>query len=158
MSQSGGYPPGGQPPPGAYYPHPPQPQQVPPGQAMPGIGQLPAPPQGQPGYYYPPPMKQKDETLALVSLLLAVASWIFGMTIFTAIPAVVVGIMARRRIKQDPEHYGGDGMALGGIVMGIVMTVLFTGIAVVWLLAMLVPLLMGIIMAIVGVGASAAGV
>lgn len=126
---------------------------------------LPAPqyPQGQPqvpqypqGYqqaprgYIPVQPKKKDETLALVSLLLAVASWAFGLNIFGAVPAIVVGVMARRKIKQDPETYGGDGMALGGIVMGIVMTVLVVAVVGIYLLIFIVPFVITLVAMILG--------
>ncbi len=42
--------------------------------------------------------------------------------LFTGIPAVVVGLKARREIADSSGRLGGDGLALGGIVTGILGT------------------------------------
>jgi hypothetical protein len=37
----------------------------------------------------------------------------------TGIPAIIAGIMGRRAMKADPANVGGGGMAIAGIVLGI---------------------------------------
>lgn len=43
---------------------------------------------------------------------------------FTGIPAIVLGIMAMSKEKNDPARYGGRGMAIGGIATGAVSIVI----------------------------------
>ena len=38
----------------------------------------------------------------------------------TGIPAIIAGFMARSAIKQAPHAVGGGGMALAGIILGVV--------------------------------------
>ncbi len=109
-----------------------QPQPMQPGQPMQPMQQ----PQGP---YYPAPPK-KDETMALVARLLA-------------IPAIIVGFMARNKIKADPERFGGDGLAKAGIIVGFVNLGLWILIAAVTVLSILVPFCL----ACVGVGIGALG-
>lgn len=55
--------------------------------------------------------------LALGSLICGVLSLIcFGP--LTAIPALVLGFMQLSKIKSDPVHYGGKGMAIAGMALG----------------------------------------
>ena len=55
--------------------------------------------------------------LALGSLICGVLSLIcFGP--LTAIPAIVLGFMQLSKIKSDPVHYGGKGMAIAGMALG----------------------------------------
>ena len=125
----GGYPPG--PPPQGYPPAP----QDPHGQGYPaapqGQGYAPAPqgqqppapgyPPAQPyGYAAPlPPVQKKNDTLAIVSIALAAGAWVTQMHLMLSLPAVIVGIIALRKIKSDPETYGGDGIAKAGIGVGL---------------------------------------
>src|SRR6185369_11481065 len=41
-----------------------------------------------------------------------------GCTLFTGIPAVICGHIARSRSNSFPERYGGAGMALAGLICG----------------------------------------
>ena len=55
--------------------------------------------------------------LALGSLICGILSLIcFGP--LTAIPALVLGFMQLQKIKSDPAHYGGRGMAIAGMALG----------------------------------------
>ena len=121
-------------------------------QPMPGVPAQPAPgympPQGQ----MPCPMApKKDETMALVALLLGVGAWVVQLHFLLAIPAIIVGFMARKKIKADPEKFGGDGLAKAGIIVGFVNLGLWILIGIVTVLAFLVPFCI----ACVGVGAGA---
>jgi len=57
---------------------------------------------------------------------IAIASLVLGILGFVligplgAIPAVICGHVAKSKIKRDPEHLTGDGMALAGLIMGYV--------------------------------------
>jgi hypothetical protein len=42
----------------------------------------------------------------------------------TGIPAMIVGVSARREIRESQGRVGGDSVALGGIIAGAVGTVL----------------------------------
>lgn len=60
--------------------------------------------------------KRPTHGLAVASLVFGVLGFI-GLFIIGPILALVFGYMARSRIKEDP-HFGGDGMAIAGIVLG----------------------------------------
>ncbi|TFV68220.1 UNVERIFIED_ORG: DUF4190 domain-containing protein [Bacillus sp. AZ43] len=98
------YPPAGYPPPG--YPPP-------------GYGPPPGyPPPGYPVYGRP------TNTLAILALVMA----------FVFAPAgLVLGIVARRQIRQTGED--GDGLALAGIIVGGIVTALFVFFIVFWIIA-----------------------
>jgi hypothetical protein len=61
--------------------------------------------------------------LAIASLICGVLGF-FLCGIFTSIPAIITGHMARRKIRQNPSLSGG-GIALAGIIMGYVASALF---------------------------------
>ncbi|SER00505.1 DUF4190 domain-containing protein [Neolewinella agarilytica] len=52
----------------------------------------------------------------------AVASLVCGIlgffTFFTAIPALVLGIIALGRFNRDPQYRSGKGMAIAGVILG----------------------------------------
>jgi len=63
----------------------------------------------------------KEQTLAIISLVLGIA----GLTVccgavIPSVAAIITGVMARGKAKNNPNQYGGDGMALAGIITGIV--------------------------------------
>ncbi|RFU23013.1 DUF4190 domain-containing protein [Geodermatophilus marinus] len=100
------------------------------GTPPPGWGQVPAygPPPGPgvpPGYPYGPgPYRRPTNTLAVLSLVMA----------FVFAPAgLVLGIVARRQIRQTGEE--GDGLALAGIVVGAVACALVVLLVVLWVVA-----------------------
>jgi hypothetical protein len=80
------------------------------------------PPPG-PGYGGPvipvpaPPTAAKATT----SLVLGVVSLVL-CGLFAGIPAIVVGFLARAEIRRSGGRLGGDGLALAGIVTGILGT------------------------------------
>ena len=83
------------------------------------VGDLPAGPAGavlpyQPGYYQPVAPMAPTNGLAIGSMVCGFAGIVtFG---FAAIPAVILGHIARSQIKQTGEP--GDGMAVTGLVLG----------------------------------------
>jgi Domain of unknown function (DUF4190) len=90
-------------------------------------------PYGQPVPPVPPPPTSGKAT---TSLVLGVVS-LFFCGFFTGIPAIIVGISARREIRASNGALSGDGLALGGIITGILGT-LWTLVAAGILVALLV--------------------
>jgi hypothetical protein len=83
---------------------------------QPGYG-----PGGYPPYGYRPP----TNTVAILALVFA----------FVFAPAgLVLGIVARRQIARTREQ--GSGLALAGIIVGAVLTVIWVLVIVVWIIAL----------------------
>jgi hypothetical protein len=76
----------------------------------------------------PPALPQKpDQTLAIVSLVLAILSipgWCCLMYIPLSIGAIITGILALRKVKSGTG--AGKGMALAGAIIGGIVLVLFS--------------------------------
>lgn len=81
----------------------------------------------------PPPLRQTN-ALAVVSLVSGLLGWSL-LPLLGSVVAVVTGHLARGEIRRTPERYEGDGLAVGGLVLG------YTAIGV-GLLALLVLALM----------------
>jgi len=69
-------------------------------------------PQGP--YYQNPGGWRPTNQLAIASLICACAQLAFPL--LTAIPAIILGHIARRQIRQTGEN--GDGLALAGLIVG----------------------------------------
>lgn len=88
----------------------------------------------QPGI--PPPsqggpqglQKAKTSGLATTSLILGILAILFNLIFVPSILAIVFGIKARKRIAATGE--GGAGMAMAGLVLGIIGAVLYLGVVV----------------------------
>ena len=83
----------------------------------------PPPPAGAPGWGPPPPgwgpvpyPARPTNQLAIAALVCGCAQLFFS--VLTGIPAVILGHMARRQIRETGEN--GDGMALAGLILGYV--------------------------------------
>lgn len=90
----------------------------------------------------PPPfhdVANKQQGFAVGALVCGILSIVCCFGFFTGIPAVILGVVAMNKEKADPEHYGGKGMALAGIITGAV-GILFGTIG---LFLQIIPLLMG---------------
>jgi len=64
-----------------------------------------------------------NQTLATISLILGVISMFMVCCaggIWLGLPAAVVGFIAMKNADNDPTRYGGRGLAIGGLVLGIV--------------------------------------
>ena len=57
--------------------------------------------------------------LSVTSLVLGILA-VSCFSILTGIPAIITGHIARARARQQPDQFGGAGMALGGMIMGYV--------------------------------------
>ena len=71
----------------------------------------------------PAPSRSKDQTLPTISLILGVLSLAlvccFG-GFWLGVPAAIVGYLGMRNADSDPTHYSGRGMAIAGMVLGVV--------------------------------------
>lgn len=79
--------------------------------------------QNQP-YGGPPAfVKNRDQTLPTISLILGILSIVLICCyggIWLGLPAAILGFLGMRNIDSDPTRYVGRGMAIGGMVLGIV--------------------------------------
>ena len=99
------------------------------GQYPPPAGQYPPP--GQYGYqqspYYPPGAVPRNNPLAIAALVCGIAQFVLGLVlvgnILLAIPAIICGALGLRQINQRGER--GRGMAIAGLVLGILGVVYF---------------------------------
>lgn len=100
-----------------------------PGTAQPGTpawgGQVPPPP--------------PNEGRAITALVLGIVGC-FPLVGVTSIPAIIVAALALKRIKEDPEHFGGHGMAMTALILGIIGVVVGI-IALIFLFAVFIPLI-----------------
>ena len=79
----------------------------------------------------------QDTTLAIVSLVLGIVSFVCSLSLLASVPAVITGFMHRNNVKNNPNQYGGDGLALAGMIIGainVVLSVLAIGL---WILLIL---------------------
>jgi hypothetical protein len=78
--------------------------------------------------------------LAIASLILAILSLPLGcfgpFGLLCAIPAVITGLMARKRIRESGGRIGGDGLALAGLIVG--------GLGVAWALLITILFVIGV--------------
>ena len=66
-------------------------------------------------------------TLAIVSLVTGILSFLQCCNFFIMpIVAVVTGILAKKEIKQKPDQLTGDGLALAGIILGVLGFLIYT--------------------------------
>lgn len=74
-----------------------------------------------PGYdqAYAQTTEAKTSGLAIASLVLGILSILFG--IFTVIPALICGHMARGKFKREPGQYKNQGLALAGLIIAYIM-------------------------------------
>ncbi|MCW2847836.1 MAG: hypothetical protein JWR90_1810 [Marmoricola sp.] len=94
-----------------------------PGYGQPGYGQppgYPPPPPGAPGGYGAYGVPQKTSPLAIVSLVLGIVGICCGQLFVLSIGAIVTGSIGRNQIKQSNGQLKGGGMALAGLILGVV--------------------------------------
>jgi len=85
-----------------------------------------------PAYYYP------RNDLGVWSLVLGIAGLVLGCVFFTGVPAVVVGMRARRAVAEGQAN--NPGLATAGIVLGWISI----GLGVVAVLAIIPLIILGI--------------
>lgn len=122
---------GEQPPPPLPYPHTalhgqPQPQ--------PAAYPYQQPPFASPEAHYP--TAANGNQLALTSLICGIVAMLC-CGLFTGIPAIITGFMARRQIAASAGAQSGQTQALWGIILGAVATVFTLIAAAIWLVVVL---------------------
>lgn len=77
--------------------------------------------QNQP--FHPAVIQSQNQTLPTVSLVLGIISLLFACC-YGGIPfgaaAIILGFLGLRNINDNPMQFGGRGLAVGGIVMGVI--------------------------------------
>ena len=69
------------------------------------------------------PSFSQDQTLPTVSLILGVMSLLMVCCyggIWLGLPALIVGYLGMKNADNEPSKYGGRGMAIAGMVIGII--------------------------------------
>lgn len=78
--------------------------------------------QNQP-FSAPAYVKSRDQTLPTISLVLGILSVVLICCyggIWLGIPAAVLGFLGMRNADADSSRYGGRGLAIGGMVLGVI--------------------------------------
>ena len=85
----------------------------------------------QPSYhnYSPRGLKKGLATASLVVGILNLC--IFGILVIGSIVGIVMAIVARNRVKQYPNVYGGEGLATAGLITNIISIVMIVPIAII---------------------------
>ncbi|HSI88676.1 MAG TPA: DUF4190 domain-containing protein [Pyrinomonadaceae bacterium] len=89
--------------------------------------QPPGPIFGAPGTGMASFPRTPDQSLPIVAIALGVASLVFVCCyggIWLGLPAAIVGFLGMRNADKDPERYAGRGLAIAGIVLGIISFIL----------------------------------
>ena len=68
---------------------------------------------------------KRDQTLPTIALILGILSLPMCWCGWLGLPAAVLGFLGMRNADHDPARYGGRGMAIAGLVMGIVSLLVF---------------------------------
>jgi hypothetical protein len=84
----------------------------------------PGPGFGQNVPFQPPAGGSLNQTLPIVSLVLGILSVCCYISPITGIAALITGYMGMKNIKNDPNTYGGKGLATAGMICGGVFLVL----------------------------------
>ena len=85
-------------------------------------------PVGQERSFSPPPAagggSGKNQTLAIVSLVTGIISFLCCNWFIVGLAAVVMGFIAKGKAEKNPNEYGGRGLAMGGIITGALSAVI----------------------------------
>jgi hypothetical protein len=95
--------------------------------------------------YSPLPPAQTTSTLAIVSLISGIVSWVL-IPFIAAVVAVITGHMAKNEIKKSNGTIGGNGMATAGMVLGYIQL----GLGLCLCLVVVVMLLFGMTIPFIG--------
>ncbi|MBN6151144.1 DUF4190 domain-containing protein [Xanthomonas sp. AmX2] len=60
---------------------------------------------------------RETNSLAVVSLVAGILGWTL-MPLLGSLGAIVAGHLARAEIRRQPERFQGDGLAVGGLILG----------------------------------------
>lgn len=62
------------------------------------------------------PVRQTN-VLAIISLIAGILGWTL-LPLIGSLGAIVTGHMARGQIRREPDRYDGNGLAIGGLILG----------------------------------------
>jgi len=81
---------------------------------------------GQNAPFQPPQMGTAglNQTLPIISLVLGIVSLCCYISPITGLAAVITGYLGMKNANNDPQHYGGKGLAIAGMITGGVLAVL----------------------------------
>lgn len=77
--------------------------------------------QGTPHQY----LVSLDKTIPTVALVLGILSLPMCWCGWLGLPAMILGIIGKRNADRDPSRYGGSGLAIAGMIMGIISMLVF---------------------------------
>src|SRR5204863_5625565 len=84
-----------------------------------------------------------NQTLGIVSLATGAASltvgWCCSSGLLLGPAAIITGFIALSQNKKDPEHYGGRGLAIGGIVAGAIYLAIYLVIMLIYVISIIAP-------------------
>lgn len=87
----------------------------------------------QPAWRPPPPpayVKPPSPAIGVASMIVGIFSMVFGVLCFgpvMGIVAVALGIVALTQNKKSPQHVGGRGFAIAGVVLGGLSLLIYGG-------------------------------
>ena len=84
-------------------------------------------PAGGPAQFGVPPSAAtggENKTLAIISLVCGILSCLCCVSVITGPAGAIMGWMAKGKAEQNPREYGGRGLAMGGLITGIIGTLL----------------------------------
>lgn len=68
-------------------------------------------------------VRSRDQTIPTISLILGILGLLVVCCyggIWLGLPAAILGFIGMRNADSDPSRYGGRGMAIGGMVLGVI--------------------------------------
>ncbi len=78
--------------------------------------------------FQPPVVGAQNQTLAIVSLVCGILSVICCFSVITGPAGLITGFMAKNKAEQNPNEFGGRGMALAGMITGAIGTLIGIGV------------------------------
>ncbi|MDL5367477.1 DUF4190 domain-containing protein [Xanthomonas sp. NCPPB 2654] len=60
---------------------------------------------------------RETNSLAVVSLIAGILGWTL-MPVLGSLGAIIAGHLARAEIRRQPQRFQGDGLAVGGLLLG----------------------------------------